>query len=172
MPGAVVSNVVATGLCAAWQRDGGDGMTRDETAWTWWTFPAAIAGCFARRYAFAQRSLAVRTGLDATPAHSGSDKRVWRCHYSAGPSADARALSRADRRIRAAERSLGRPCDDAQMRLFWIQRGHSASAAVFVCTYRPRSAGGRRGVPRRAGPVAYCAIPSPKDQSGNRSRGW
>jgi hypothetical protein len=50
MPGAVVRNVVATGLYAAWQRDGGDGVTRDETAWTWWTLPPVIAGCFAQRY--------------------------------------------------------------------------------------------------------------------------
>ncbi len=35
---------------AAWQRDGGDGVARDETAWTWWTLPPAIAGCLAHRY--------------------------------------------------------------------------------------------------------------------------
>jgi hypothetical protein len=23
-------------------------MVRDETAWTWWTLPPAISGCFAR----------------------------------------------------------------------------------------------------------------------------
>jgi hypothetical protein len=28
----------------------GDGVTRDETAWTSWTLPPAIAGCPARRY--------------------------------------------------------------------------------------------------------------------------
>jgi hypothetical protein len=28
----------------------GDGVTRDETAWTWWTLPPAISGCLARRY--------------------------------------------------------------------------------------------------------------------------
>ena len=26
-----------------------DGMTRDETTWTWWTLPPAISGCLARR---------------------------------------------------------------------------------------------------------------------------
>ena len=50
MPGAVVRNVVGKGLRAARQRDGGDGVTRDETAWTWWTLPPAIAGCLAQRY--------------------------------------------------------------------------------------------------------------------------
>jgi hypothetical protein len=44
VPGTVVRRVVRTALNAAWQRDGGDGMTRDETAWTWWTLPPAIAG--------------------------------------------------------------------------------------------------------------------------------
>src|SRR5436190_9092509 len=50
VPGAVVRNVAATGLSAAWQRDGGDGATRDETAWTWWTPPPATAGCRAQRW--------------------------------------------------------------------------------------------------------------------------
>ena len=49
VPGAAVRRVVGTTLRAAWQRDGGDGVTRDETAWTWWTLPPAIAGCFAQR---------------------------------------------------------------------------------------------------------------------------
>ena len=48
--GTVVKRVAATALRAAWQRDGGDGVTRDETAWTWWTLPPAIAGCLAHRY--------------------------------------------------------------------------------------------------------------------------
>ena len=46
MPGTVVKRVAA-GLRAARERDG---MTRDETAWTWWTLPPAISGCLARRY--------------------------------------------------------------------------------------------------------------------------
>src|SRR6516165_10663611 len=46
---AVVKRVVASGLRAAWRRDGGDGVTRDETAWTWWTLPPAIAGRLAQR---------------------------------------------------------------------------------------------------------------------------
>ena len=25
-------------------------MTRDETAWTWWTLPPAVAGCPAQKY--------------------------------------------------------------------------------------------------------------------------
>jgi hypothetical protein len=28
----------------------GDEVTRDETAWTWWTLPFGISGCLARRY--------------------------------------------------------------------------------------------------------------------------
>jgi hypothetical protein len=39
VPGAVVSRVVATGLDAAWPRDGRRGMTRNETAGTGWTLP-------------------------------------------------------------------------------------------------------------------------------------
>ena len=46
----VVKGVVGAGLRAAWQRDGGDGVTRDETAWTWWTPPLGISGCRAQRY--------------------------------------------------------------------------------------------------------------------------
>jgi hypothetical protein len=47
---AVVSPVVKAGLRAAWRRDRGDGMARDETAWTWWTLPPATAGRLAQRY--------------------------------------------------------------------------------------------------------------------------
>ena len=39
--------VVGAGLRAAWRRDG---MTRDETTWTWWTLPPPISRCLARRY--------------------------------------------------------------------------------------------------------------------------
>jgi hypothetical protein len=47
--GTVVKRVAATALRAARLRDGGDGVTRDETAETWWTLPPAISGCLARR---------------------------------------------------------------------------------------------------------------------------
>jgi hypothetical protein len=50
VPSAVVRRVAETGLRAARQRDGEDGVIRDETTWTWWTFPPAIAGCLAQRY--------------------------------------------------------------------------------------------------------------------------
>jgi hypothetical protein len=50
VPGAVAKRVAATGFRAAWRRDGGDGATRDETAWTWWTLPPATAGRLAQRY--------------------------------------------------------------------------------------------------------------------------
>ncbi len=46
----VARRVAATGLRAAWRRDGGDGVARNETAWTWWTLPPAIAGCPAQGY--------------------------------------------------------------------------------------------------------------------------
>ena len=45
--GTVVKRAAATALRAARQRDGGDGVARDETAWTWWTLPPAISGCLA-----------------------------------------------------------------------------------------------------------------------------
>src|SRR5713226_1783219 len=48
-PGAVVKRVAATGLRAARPRDRGDGVARDETAWTWWTLPLGIAGRLAQR---------------------------------------------------------------------------------------------------------------------------
>jgi hypothetical protein len=60
--GTVVKRVAATALRAARQRDGGDGVIRDETAWTWWTLPPAISGCLAQRYPGADRSLRVRGG--------------------------------------------------------------------------------------------------------------
>ena len=37
-------------LRAPRQRDEGDGVTRDKTAWTWWTLPPAISGRLAQRY--------------------------------------------------------------------------------------------------------------------------
>ena len=64
--GTVVKRVAATALRPARQRDGGDGVTRDETAWTWWTLPPAISGCRARRYLGAHRSLRVRVGRAGT----------------------------------------------------------------------------------------------------------
>ena len=50
VPGAVVKRVVKAALHAAWQRDGGDGVARAETAWTGWTLRSSTAGCVARRY--------------------------------------------------------------------------------------------------------------------------
>jgi hypothetical protein len=62
----VVKGVVGAGLRAAWQRDGRDGVTRGETAWTWWTLLPAISGCLARRYSRAHRSVRVRVGRAGT----------------------------------------------------------------------------------------------------------
>ena len=69
--GTVVKRVAATALRAARQRDGGDGVTRDETAWTWWTLPPAISGCLAQRYS---RRTGVRAG--PTPVHAHARIRV------------------------------------------------------------------------------------------------
>ena len=57
-------DVVGAGLRAAWQRDGGDGATRDETAWTCWTLPPAISGRVAQRSPKVHpRPLSIRAGL-------------------------------------------------------------------------------------------------------------
>jgi hypothetical protein len=68
MPGAVAKRVAETGLRAARRRDGGDGVARDETAWTWWTLPPAIAGCLAQKY---RRRTGVRAGPARTRTHAG-----------------------------------------------------------------------------------------------------
>ena len=47
-------------------RDGGDGVIRDETARTRWTFLPAIAGCFAQRSTGTYQSLPDRAGLAGT----------------------------------------------------------------------------------------------------------
>jgi hypothetical protein len=65
--GAVARRVAATGLRAAWRRDGGDGVARNETAWTWWTLPPAISGCLARRY---RRCTNVRAGPTRARTHA------------------------------------------------------------------------------------------------------
>jgi hypothetical protein len=53
----VAKYVAATRFRAPRQRDGGDGVLRDETAWTWWTLPPAISGCLAQRYRTGHRPL-------------------------------------------------------------------------------------------------------------------
>jgi hypothetical protein len=68
VPGAVVKLVAATGLRAARQRDRGDGVTRDETAWTWWTLPPAISGCLAQKY---RQRTGARAGSARTRTHAG-----------------------------------------------------------------------------------------------------
>ena len=47
--GTVAKRVAETRLPAAPQRDGGDGVTRGQTAWTRWTLPPATSGCLAQR---------------------------------------------------------------------------------------------------------------------------
>jgi hypothetical protein len=44
VPSTVVKGVEEQGS-APGRRDGGDGVTRDETGWTWWTPPLATARC-------------------------------------------------------------------------------------------------------------------------------
>ena len=60
MRGAVVKRVVGTGLCAARQRDRGDAVTRDETAWTWWTLPPRSLGAWPRSIVGAPASALAR----------------------------------------------------------------------------------------------------------------
>jgi len=64
----VAKRVAATRFRGPRQRDGGDGVTWDETAWTWWTLPSAIAGCLAQKY---RRRSGVRAGLARTRIHAG-----------------------------------------------------------------------------------------------------
>ena len=64
--GRVAKHVAAARSRAPRQRDGGDGVARDRTAWTWWTLPPAVAGCFAQRYHRRPRLLPVRAGLGRT----------------------------------------------------------------------------------------------------------
>jgi len=65
VPDAVAKLVAETGLRSARQRDGGDGVARDETAWTWWTLLPAISGCLAQKYPW-------RIGDHAGPARTGT----------------------------------------------------------------------------------------------------
>ena len=113
-------------------------MARDETTWTWWTLPPAIAGCLARMYhrctKVRARSIRART--------QARRKRVWRRHYSPRPSpASVRRgcpLTREDPRslrlpetilLHAAKRggltdtSLGHCCGPAEQRLTEAQDG-------------------------------------------------
>jgi hypothetical protein len=64
----VAKHVAATRFRAPQQRDGGDGVLRDETAWTWWTLPPAISGCLAQKY---RRRTGVRAGPARTHTHAG-----------------------------------------------------------------------------------------------------
>ena len=64
----VARRVAEAALRAAWRRDGGDGVARDETAWTWWTLPPAIAGCLAQKY---RRRTGVRASPVRTRTHAG-----------------------------------------------------------------------------------------------------
>ena len=50
-------------VLSARRRDEGGAVTRDETAWTWWTFPPAVAGRLAQRYTSASGSLPARARL-------------------------------------------------------------------------------------------------------------
>ena len=79
----VVKGVVGAGLRAAWQRDGRDGVTRDETAWTWWTLLPAIAGCSAQRY---RRCIAVCSRSAVNSLKAQNLALCWvRCHGQPAP---------------------------------------------------------------------------------------
>jgi hypothetical protein len=122
VPGAVAKRVAATVLHAALQGDRGDGVTRDETAWTWWTLPPATAGRLAQKY---RRCTGVRAG----PARTHSRRiEAWRRCYVLTPSANTvRALSRTYRRFSAVN-SRGREAGDrAQISLFGVRMQDSFS---------------------------------------------
>jgi hypothetical protein len=122
VPDAVAKRVAAAVLHAALQGDRGDGVTRDETAWTWWTLPPATAGRLAQKY---RRCTGVRAG----PARTHSRRiEAWRRCYVLTPSANTvRALSRTYRRFSAVN-SRGREAGDrAQISLFGVRMQDSFS---------------------------------------------
>jgi len=88
-----------TGPGAARRRDG---VTRDETAWTWWTLPPATSGCLARRYhrhppvssrpCWTSRNARSRSGVTSARRMSARGIRL--------PGARGAALARVQRRLR------------------------------------------------------------------------
>ena len=64
--GTVVKTLSRNRAVRRLARDGGDGVIRDETARTRWTFLPAIAGCFAQRSTGTYQSLPDRAGLAGT----------------------------------------------------------------------------------------------------------
>jgi hypothetical protein len=95
VPGTVVKRVVGAGLRAARRRDGGDGVTLDETAWTWWTLPPATAGRLAQRY---RKCIPVPVHSCWTSRNVRSPGlgrgRQWLCWHLAAKSAGSAPLPR------------------------------------------------------------------------------
>ena len=95
VPGTVVKHVVGAGLRAARQRDGGDEVTRDETAWTWWTLPPATAGRPAQRY---HRCIAACSRSAVNSLKSQNLALCWvRCHGQPAPLSSPRHVHSAAR---------------------------------------------------------------------------
>ena len=95
VPGTVVKRVVGAGLRAARQRDGGDEVTRDETAWTWWTLPPATAGRPAQRY---PRCIAVCSRSAVNSLKAQNLALCWvRCHGQPAPLSSPRHVHSAAR---------------------------------------------------------------------------
>jgi hypothetical protein len=111
-PFCVSETVVKRVAATARRRDEGDAMARDETTWTWWTLPPAIAGYLAQRYrkcillsSHSRRtSRNVRTRSAWQPGASGTDSASQarpRCFLCSVRSANS-SQSRKSRPARAA----------------------------------------------------------------------
>ena len=134
--GTVVKRVAATVLRAARQRDGGDGMARDETAWTWWTLPPAIAGCLAQRY----RKCIPVSSHSVLDYPERAEPRV-----RPGPPAACRGI----RLPRARDPALLEFNDGAAVPMRLRISSNACRAAQWVCSGRrrvqpPERVGGRR----------------------------
>jgi hypothetical protein len=167
--GTVVKRVVATALRAARQRDGGDGMTRDETAWTRWTlrprslgaWPRGTAGASAvssrlcwtspKRGAAASSARTLLATLPASWAHrccwrralGGRGRAAGRQRQLRGP---VLPTHRADRR--PAHRARPRPRTRARSSVWWLR---SCAAARWT----------RRFGSRRVPPPSPATAPGP-----------
>ena len=144
VPGTVVRLVVAAGFRAAWRRDGGDGVTRDGTAWTWWTLPPAPSGRLAQRtHPGAHRSHRVgaeRAGTRVAARRVGPGSPDV-CRGMWQPEARGAALARVERQ------HLGHRSADA---------GRS-SHAIAQCSQLEPCQPARVTAVRHAVPVVLCA---------------
>jgi hypothetical protein len=126
-------------------------VARDETAWTWWTLPPAIAGCLAQRY---------------RKVHPVSSHSRWTSRNMQSP-----GLGRGHQRLVVAsgyqEREI-RPRSGGCV-ITW-----SAAAAVLgpgrQSSHRPARAGAAAGLPWRANQAECRCRRLPKSPSRGFSR--